>query len=125
MMEWWQCKRMWEYMKQRSRETPAVQRASYTEVPEGEGIVVMNPEYGLRLGELESLEKEYKRIGDFFKKKCAGYTGYLLTGNKQLSAKVGLKASRRMIFYNGKIECRLLKYELYKGTRQPRNSGQD
>jgi putative N6-adenine-specific DNA methylase len=96
-----------------------------TEVPEGEGIVVMNPEYGLRLGEIEALEKEYKRIGDFFKKKCAGYTGYLLTGNKQLAAKVGLKACRRMIFYNGKIECRLLKYELYKGTRQPQNSGQD
>jgi putative N6-adenine-specific DNA methylase len=96
-----------------------------TQVPEGEGIVVINPEYGLRLGELESLEKEYKRIGDFFKNKCAGYTGYLLTGNKQLAAKVGLKASRRMIFYNGKIECRLLKYELYKGTRQLRNSGKD
>jgi len=88
-----------------------------TEVPEGQGIVVINPEYGLRLGELESLEKDYKRIGDFFKKKCAGYTAYLLTGNKQLAAKVGLKASRRMIFYNGNIECRLLKYELYKGTR--------
>jgi len=38
-------------------------------------------------------------------------------GNKLLAAKVGLKASRRMVFYNGKIECRLLKYELYKGTR--------
>jgi len=96
-----------------------------TEVPEGEGIVVINPEYGLRLGELESLEKEYKRIGDFFKKKCAGYTAYLLTGNLQLAKKVGLKASRRMIFYNGKIECRLLKYELYEGTKRLRNSGQD
>jgi len=96
-----------------------------TDVPEGEGIVVINPEYGLRLGELEPLEKEYKRIGDFFKKKCAGFTGYLFIGNKLLAAKVGLKASRRMIFYNGNIECRLLKYELYKGTRQPPNSGQN
>ena len=69
-------------------------------------------------GELEQLEKEYKRIGDFLKQKCAGYTGYLLMGNKELAAKIGLKASRRMVFYNGKIECRLLKYELYKGTRQ-------
>jgi len=34
------------------------------------------------------------------------------------AAKIGLKASHRMVFYNGKIECRLLKYELYKGTRQ-------
>ena len=91
---------------------------SDTDVPEGEGIVVMNPEYGLRLGDIEPLEKEYKRIGDFFKQKCAGYTGYLFIGNKLLAAKVGLKASRRMIFYNGNIECRLLKYELYKGTKQ-------
>ncbi len=45
-------------------------------------------------------------------------TGYLLMGNKELAPKIGLKASRRMVFYNGKIECRLLKYELYKGTRQ-------
>ena len=89
-----------------------------TEAPPGDGIVVMNPEYGLRLGELEQLEQEYKRIGDFLKQKCVGYTGYLFTGNKQLAGKVGLKACRRMIFYNGKIECRLLKYELYQGTRQ-------
>jgi putative N6-adenine-specific DNA methylase len=88
-----------------------------TEVPAGEGIVLMNPEYGLRLGEFEELEKEYKRIGDFFKQKCAGYTGYVFTGNKELAGKVGLKASRRMVFYNGKIECRLLRYELYEGTR--------
>ena len=79
----------------------------------------MNPEYGLRLGDIEPLEKEYKRIGDFFKQRCTGYTGYLFIGNKDLSAKVGLKASRRMVFYNGNIECRLLKYELYKGTKQP------
>ena len=88
-----------------------------TKVPEGDGIVVMNPEYGLRLGELEQLEKDYKRIGDFYKNKCAGYTGYLLCGNKQLSGKIGLKALQRMVFYNGKIECRLLKYELYQGKK--------
>ncbi len=94
-----------------------------TEVPEGDGIVVMNPEYGVRLGEIEQLGREYKRIGDFLKQKCAGYTAYLLIGNKELSAKIGLKASRRIVFYNGNIECRLLKYELYKGTRQPQNNG--
>ncbi len=88
-----------------------------TEVPQGEGIVVVNPEYGLRLGELEQLENDYKRIGDFFKQKCAGYTGYIFTGNRELAGKVGLKTSARMVFYNGKIECRLLKYQLYKGTR--------
>ena len=89
-----------------------------TEVPESEGIVLMNPEYGLRLGNIEELEKDYKRIGDFFKQKCAGYTGFVFTGNKQLSAKLKLKSSAKIVFFNGNIECRLLKYELYKGSRR-------
>jgi len=88
-----------------------------TNVPQTEGIVLMNPEYGLRLGDTEQLETEYKRMGDFFKQKCPGYTGYIFTGNKTLGGKVGLKASQRLIFYNGNIECRLLKFELYKGTK--------
>ena len=96
-----------------------------TELATGEGIIVMNPEYGSRLGELERLETEYKRIGDFLKQRCPGHTAYLLIGNKELSAKIGLKSSRRFVFYNGNIECRLLKYELYKGTKQPQNSEQD
>ena len=88
-----------------------------TEVPPGEGIVLMNPEYGRRLGETDELEQLYKRIGEFFKQKCPGHTGYIFSGNKELTGKIGLKASRRFVFFNGNIECRLLKYELYQGTR--------
>ena len=88
-----------------------------TNIPEGDGIVLMNPEYGLRLGEITELEVLYKRIGDFLKQKCPNRTGYIFTGNADLAKKVGLKTSKRLIFYNGKIECRLLKYELYKGTK--------
>lgn len=88
-----------------------------TEVPPAGGIILMNPEYGLRLGDTTELEELYKRIGDFFKQKCAGCTGYVFTGNKPLSGKISLKTSRRMEFYNGNIECRLLKYELYTGTK--------
>ncbi|WP_194775673.1 THUMP domain-containing class I SAM-dependent RNA methyltransferase [Pararhodonellum marinum] len=81
------------------------------------GVVIFNPEYGERLGELEALEATYKRIGDFLKQKCGGYTGYIFTGNLELAKKIGLKASRRIEFYNGTIDCRLLKYELYKGSK--------
>src|SRR5690606_6220616 len=57
-------------------------------VPETEsGIVFMNPEYGERLGESEELEATYKEIGDFMKKKCAGYKGYIFTGNLELAKK--------------------------------------
>ena len=70
------------------------------------------------MGELSDLEKTYERIGDFFKQKCPGFTGYLFTGNLDLAKKVGLKASRRFPFHNADIECRLLKYELYAGSRR-------
>jgi putative N6-adenine-specific DNA methylase len=89
-----------------------------TRIPPGPGIVLLNPEYGERLGEIPELEKSYERIGDFFKQKCKGHTGYIFTGNRDLAKKVGLRASRKFVFWNAKIECRLLKYELYEGTRE-------
>lgn len=89
-----------------------------TSVPEGAGVVMFNPEYGERLGVHSKLEATYKRIGDFLKKKCKGYRGYIFTGNPDLAKKIGLRASRRIEFYNGKLDCRLLEYELYEGTRR-------
>lgn len=87
-------------------------------VPEGNGIVVINPEYGERLGEEEALMPVYKKIGDFFKQKCKGYTAFIFTGSPDLAKVVGLKASRKIEFYNSKIDCRLLKYELYDGSKR-------
>lgn len=90
-----------------------------TPVPEGEGgVVFFNPEYGERLGVHTKLEATYKRMGDFMKQHCKGYTGYIFTGNPDLAKKIGLKASRRMEFYNGKLDCRLLEYELYDGSKR-------
>ena len=87
-----------------------------TEIPEKpRGVIMFNPEYGERLGDLTELEETYKRMGDFMKQKCAGYRGYIFTGNLDLAKKVGLKASRRIEFWNGTIDCRLLKYDMYAG----------
>ncbi len=82
------------------------------------GVVYFNPEYGDRLGVEAELEITYKRIGDYLKKKCKGYTGYIFTGNLELAKKIGLKPKRRIEFYTSKIDCRLLEYELYDGTRK-------
>ncbi len=94
-----------------------------TEVPEQPGIVMFNPEYGERLGVHTKLEATYKRIGDFMKTDCKGYRGYIFTGNPDLAKKIGLKASRRIEFYNGKLDCRLLQYELYDGSRREEKTG--
>ncbi len=81
--------------------------------PPGPGTLIFNPPYGMRLGEEEALKPLYKEIGDTLKQRCKGYTAYLFTGNPALAKCVGLKASRRIVLYNGPIECRLLKYEMY------------
>ncbi len=90
-----------------------------TTVPENAaGVMMINPEYGERLGEVKELEATYSRIGDFMKQKCGGYFGYIFTGNMELAKKIGLKANRRIEFYNSTIDCRLLEYELYSGSRR-------
>lgn len=92
-----------------------------TAVPETPGVVMFNPEYGERLGVHTKLEATYKRMGDFMKQDCKRYRGYIFTGNPDLAKKIGLRASRKIEFYNGKLDCRLLEYELYEGTRRELN----
>lgn len=89
-----------------------------TPLPGGDGVVVMNPPYGERLGEADKLKTLYGEIGDFFKQKCTDYTGYVFTGNMELAKHIGLRTNRRTEFYNTKIDCRLLEFELYSGSKQ-------
>ena len=96
---------------------------SETPVPEGGGVVIMNPEYGERMGEAAQLETVYKGIGDFLKQKCGGYTGYVFTGSPTLAKRVSLKPKRSIPFWNSGIECRLLEYELYEGSRKNLDKG--
>jgi len=92
------------------------------EGPDRGGIVILNPEYGERMGKIKELEGVYKGVGDYLKQKCKGYRGYIFTGNPDLAKKVGLKARRRVQFFSGAIECRLLEYELYEGSRKDKNT---
>lgn len=89
-----------------------------TPVPDGAGVVVVNPPYGMRLGDSTDLRPLYKEIGDFMKSSCAGKTGYVFTANMGLAKKVGLRAKSRTQFFNSTLECRLLEYELYEGSKK-------
>lgn len=86
---------------------------SQIEAPANNGIIICNPPYGKRLGEVEELGEFYKLLGDVFKQRFSGWTAYILTGNKELVKRIGLKTSRRIPLYNGSLPCTLLKYELY------------
>ncbi len=83
------------------------------EAPADKGVILCNPPYGERLGDARELEDFYKLLGDVFKQRFKGWTAFVLTGNKELAKRVGLKAARRIPVYNGAIACTLLKYELY------------
>jgi 23S rRNA G2445 N2-methylase RlmL len=94
---------------------------------ENPGVIVLNPAYGERMGDVLALEPVYRRIGDFFKQKCQGYRGYVFTGNLDLGKMTGLRTSRKILFFNGNIECRLLGFNLYAGSvrksKQPQGEG--
>ncbi len=89
-----------------------------TEIPPEGGVLMFNPEYGERLGEETELLETYSQIGDFMKKSCGGYWGYVFTGNRELGKNIGLKPKRRIEFVTAQLDCRLLEFELYSGTRR-------
>lgn len=80
---------------------------------EGPGTIFCNPPYGARLPGGAEAEAFYRDLGEALKKRCRGWTAYLLSGNPALTRFLGLKASRKFPVMNGPIDCRLLKYELY------------
>ena len=82
--------------------------------PEGAaGTILCNPPYGVRMEGGPEAESFYRAMGEAFKKRCRGWTAWVLSGNPEVTRFIGLKASRRIPLRNGPIDCRLLKYELY------------
>jgi putative N6-adenine-specific DNA methylase len=75
------------------------------------------------MGEEELLKPVYRGIGDFFKKQCQGYMGFVFTGNMALGKGIGLRHCRRILFFNSNIECRLLGFALYAGSKKDKTPG--
>ena len=80
----------------------------------------MNPGYGERVGEEERLATLYEAIGTYFKEHAQGMRAAVFTGNLPLGRRIGLHPVRRVEMWNGDIECRLLEYDIYEGTRDAR-----
>lgn len=87
--------------------------------PDGDaGIIVMNPPYGERIG--ERVELLYKMIGSKLKSDFEGYDVWIISSNKDALKQVGLQTSRKMTVYNGGLECKFQKYEMYRGSKKRR-----
>ncbi len=75
------------------------------------GVLICNPPYGERIGEEKELRPLYRLIGDVFRERCAGWTLFVFTGNAALARQIGLKPAAETPLFNGKIPCRLLRFD--------------
>jgi putative N6-adenine-specific DNA methylase len=92
----------------------AVERKDFRDLPGIPGAtIVCNPPYGVRVGDAHEAQLLFKELGDFLKQRCPGSTAYVLCGNLELVSAIGLKPTRRFVLFNGPLECRLLKIEIF------------
>ena len=85
---------------------------------------MMNPPYGERMNEQEYIENLYKLIGDKLKQSYAGFEAWFISSNLEAIKRVGLKPTRKIVIYNGTLECRLVNFSLYAGSkRAPKPQG--
>ena len=88
------------------------------------GVVILNPPYGERLPVTE-IEQLYKEIGDKLKKDFQNFNAWIITSSPEAIRSIGLRPSRKIQVYNGALECRYLKYELYGGSKKASKQNKD
>jgi putative N6-adenine-specific DNA methylase len=76
------------------------------------GTIMCNPPYGERIGEEKDLPGLYRAIGEVLRRHCPGWTACVFTGNARLARHIGLHPTGEAQLYNGKIPCRLLKFQV-------------
>lgn len=81
-----------------------------------EGLLMMNPPYGERIKQ-ERINTFYEKIGNHLKTFYPGFEAWLLSSNFEAIKKIGLKPSKKIDLVNGNLECKFLKFELFKGKR--------
>lgn len=110
------------------------QRDAVTTEPWAEqGLIITNPPYGERVrakgadipDEDEAYQRLFKEYGDVLKKRFAGWTAFLLSGDLEVKKTIGLSPKRKTPLFNGAIECRLFEFPLAAGVYRPRSTGED
>ena len=92
----------------------------------GHGLIICNPPYGERWGEMEELKPLYQTLGEVAKKECPGWRMAVITGNAELAGELRLRADKKYQFFNGTIPSQLLLFQLREAddrNPQPRSDG--
>jgi len=86
-------------------------------VPEGGGVMIINPPYGERMVE-DDIVAFYKSIGDALKKNYHGYDAWIISSDLNALKFIGLKPTRKITIFNGPLECRYMKFGIYEGSKR-------
>jgi putative N6-adenine-specific DNA methylase len=86
--------------------------------PAPAGMLVCNPPYGERLGELDELAALYPKLGDALKRNFAGWDCWFLSADTRLPKLIGLKPMRKIPLFNGPLECRLYGFRMVSGSNR-------
>jgi len=107
----------WLHVEKRS--LSEIVRPSAAEAgPADTGLIVTNPPYGERIGAESGLPALYSELGSVLRDRFQGWQAAILTGNPPLARNLGIYAKRTHRFFNGTIECRLLRFELDQAHEQ-------
>ncbi len=89
--------------------------------PAEQGIVLINPPYGVRLSQPDEFDAFYPKLGDWLKQRFADWQAYVFTGDSRVPKLIGLSPSKRVPLFNGSLECRLYEFRIVQGSmRKPR-----
>lgn len=91
--------------------------------PPGSLHLIMNPPYGERIRS-DDLLSLYRNIGDTLKQRFNDSEAWIISGDLRAMKFIGLRPSKKIKIYNGPIECRFMKYELYEGSRKKADDSQ-
>jgi putative N6-adenine-specific DNA methylase len=87
------------------------------EALEKQTLIITNPPYDERI-EIEDTNMFYALLGDTMKQKFKGSEAWIITANLDAAKHIGLRTSRKIHLNNGGLDCKLLKFELYAGSRK-------
>lgn len=86
-----------------------------SKAPEEEGMLIFNPPYGRRIGDMDP-HAFYAEVGDTLKNKYPGYTAWILSCNLEAFKDLGLKTDEKNKLFNANLECRFVKFKIFKGN---------
>jgi putative N6-adenine-specific DNA methylase len=81
--------------------------------PAANGVIITNPPYGLRLGDVAEAKELFHAWSQNLKRNYQGWSAWILSGDKDATSGLHLKANKKHMVFNGNLECRFLEYRLF------------